>query len=54
MFSLNGIVYASEKTENIQVVSVKPLDDMKMILTFSMDYFWRSNLYWHRERIYQK
>ena len=34
MFSLNGIVYASEKTENIQVVSAKPLDDM-MILTFS-------------------
>ena len=35
MFSLNGIVYASEKTENIQVVSAKPLDDMMMILTFS-------------------
>ena len=34
MFSLNGIVYASEKTENIQVISAKPLDDM-MILTFS-------------------
>ena len=34
MFILNGIVYASEKTENIQVVSAKPLDDM-MILTFS-------------------
>lgn len=35
MFSLNGIVYASEKTENIQIASVKPLDDMMMILTFS-------------------
>ena len=35
MFSLNGIVYASEKTENIQIVSAKPLDDMMMILTFS-------------------
>ena len=31
MFSLNGIVYASEKTENIQVVSAKPLDDMMTI-----------------------
>lgn len=27
MFVLNGIVYANEKSENIQVVSVKPLDD---------------------------
>ena len=35
MFVLNGIVYANEKSENIQVVSVKPLDDMMMILTFS-------------------
>ena len=35
MFSLNGIVYASEKTENIPIVSAKPLDDMMMILTFS-------------------
>lgn len=31
MFSLNGIIYASEKTENIQVVSAKPLDDMMTI-----------------------
>ena len=30
MFVLNGIVYANEKSENIQVVSVKPLDDMMM------------------------
>ena len=35
MFSLNGIVYASEKIENVQIVSAKPLDDMMMILTFS-------------------
>lgn len=35
MFTYNGIVYASEKQENIQVVSAKPLDDMMMILTFS-------------------
>lgn len=35
MFSLNGIVYASEKTENIQVVSAKLLDDMMLLLTFS-------------------
>lgn len=36
MFILNGIVYASEKKENIQVISAKPLDDMMMILTFSI------------------
>ncbi len=35
MFVLNGIVCASEKQENIQVVSAKPLDDMMMLLTFS-------------------
>ena len=35
MFTLNGIVYASEQPENIQVVSASPLDDMMMILTFS-------------------
>lgn len=35
MFTLNGIVYASEKPENIHVVSAKALDDMMMILTFS-------------------
>lgn len=34
MFTLNGIVYASEKPENLQILSAKPLDDM-MILTFS-------------------
>lgn len=36
MFALNGIVYASEKIENIQIINVKPLDDMIMILTFSV------------------
>lgn len=35
MFTLNGIVYASEKPENIQILSAKPLDDMMMLLTFS-------------------
>ena len=35
MFVLNGIVYASEKRNDIEVISVKPLDDMIMILTFS-------------------
>lgn len=35
MFVLDGIVYASEKKENIQIISVKPLDDMMMLLTFS-------------------
>lgn len=35
MFTLNGIVYASEKSENILITDVKPLDDMMMILTFS-------------------
>lgn len=35
MFIVNGIVYASEKPENIQIISAKPLDDMMMILTFS-------------------
>ena len=35
MFVLNGIVYASEKRNDIEVISAKPLDDMMMILTFS-------------------
>lgn len=37
MFISNGIVYASEKPENIQILSAKPLDDMMMLLTFSSD-----------------
>ena len=35
MFVVNGIVYASEISDNIQIVDVKPLEDMMMILTFS-------------------
>lgn len=35
MFILNGVVYASEKTENITIIDAKPLDDMMMLLTFS-------------------
>lgn len=35
MFILDGIVYASERPETVQIVSVKPLDDMMLLLTFS-------------------
>lgn len=35
MFISNGIVYASERPENVQIIAVKPLDDMMMLLTFS-------------------
>lgn len=35
MFVLNGIVYASERPENVQILSVKPLDDMMLLITFS-------------------
>ena len=35
MFILNGIVYASERPENIEVTQATPLEDMMMILTFS-------------------
>lgn len=35
MFIVNGIAYANERTDNIEVTSVKPLDDMMMIVTFS-------------------
>lgn len=28
MFIVNGIAYANDRTENIEVTSVKPLDDM--------------------------
>ena len=35
MFIVNGIAYANEKTDNIEITSVKPLDDMMMIVTFS-------------------
>ncbi len=35
MFIMNGIVYASECPDELQIVDVKPLEDMMMILTFS-------------------
>lgn len=35
MFILNGIVYASECPENIEITQATPLEDMMMILTFS-------------------
>ena len=35
MFILNGIVYASERPENIEITQATPLEDMMMILTFS-------------------
>ena len=35
MFVMNGIVYASGISDNVQIVDVKPLEDMMMILTFS-------------------
>ena len=34
MFILNGIVYASERPENIEITQATPLEDMMMILTF--------------------
>lgn len=34
-FILNGIVYASERPENIEITQATPLEDMMMILTFS-------------------
>ncbi len=35
MFFSNGFVYGGQPTESMKVVSVKPLDDMMMIITFS-------------------
>ena len=35
MFFSNGFVYGGHPTETIKVSSVKPLDDMMMIITFS-------------------
>jgi hypothetical protein len=35
MFVLNGIVYGEQPTESIRVASVKPLDDMIMLITFT-------------------
>ena len=34
MFVSNGIAYAGTRAEEMQVHSVKPLDDMMMIVTF--------------------
>ena len=35
MFIANGIAYAGTRAEEMQVRSVKPLDDMMMIVTFA-------------------
>lgn len=35
MYELNGIVYAGEPVEGIEIKAVQPLDDMMMLLTFS-------------------
>lgn len=35
MYELNGIVYAGEPIEGIEIKAVQPLDDMMMLLTFS-------------------
>jgi hypothetical protein len=35
MFVWNGIVYGEQPTEAIRVASVKPLDDMIMLITFT-------------------
>lgn len=35
MYIMNGIAYAAEKQENIEIKSVKALDDMILVVTFS-------------------
>ena len=35
MYIVNGICYAGESVPNIEVKSVKPLEDMMMLITFS-------------------
>ncbi len=35
MYIINGIVYGSESSEQMKIVSVKPLNDMIILLTFS-------------------
>ena len=35
MYIMDGIVYAGEPTESLEVTKVKPLDDMIMLVTFS-------------------
>lgn len=35
MYIIDGIVYAGEPAESLEVIKVKPLDDMIMLITFS-------------------
>lgn len=35
MYIMDGIVYAGEPVESLEVMNVKPLDDMMMLITFS-------------------
>lgn len=35
MYIINGIVHGGEPSEQIKIVSVKPLNDMIMLITFS-------------------
>ena len=35
MYVVNGIAYAAEKQENIEIKNVKALDDMILLVTFS-------------------
>ena len=35
MYIMDGIVYAGEPTESLEITKVKPLDDMIMLITFS-------------------
>ena len=35
MYIMDGIVYAGEPTESLEVIKVKPLDNMIMLVTFS-------------------
>lgn len=34
MYIMDGIVYAGEPTESLEITKVKPLDDMIMLITF--------------------
>lgn len=35
MYIINGIVYAGNQTNEIKILTVKPLDDMMMLVTFT-------------------
>ncbi len=35
MYVFNGFIYGGEPSEQIKIISVKPLNDMIMLLTFS-------------------